>query len=239
MAAQNRILLPPYKDDALNLPRRFQTLIHEIYQHAPAAYTGNVTYATDAWFDVLDPVAHAAGKSSTIGIYVGTYLAFTLSVATAATPAGGVVTVEIINGAPLKGFDPISPQLGYTQAEAAAINSNVLLPLFTTFEADPANAGVWDAVSRHVVEEFSNLGRFLPVIYYDPKVNPLIKSPVDVFGVAASVPIPHVSLNKTGPAPDPPTDPKKAIYLNPPGPPWGTENPPYIEKKAPPIEGHQ
>lgn len=160
----NRILLPPYKDDVLNVPRRFQTKIHEIYQHAPASYTGNVTYGTNAWFDVLNPVAHAAGKSSNIGIYVGTppasYLAFTLTVETQETPAGGVLTVEIILGAPLKGFDPLTPDLGYTQPEAEWINSNILLPMFQTYiDNDPIRNQEWNMVSRHVVEEFSNLGR--------------------------------------------------------------------------------
>lgn len=146
--ARNRILLPPYKDDVLNVPRRFQTEIYEIYQHAPASYTGNVTYGTQAWFDVLNPVAHAAGKSSNIGIYLGGYLAFALIVSTEETPAGAVLTIELILGAPLKGFDPLTPDLGYTQPEAEWINSNIMLPMYVTYiDNMPQRSELWN-VSR-------------------------------------------------------------------------------------------
>ena len=77
------------------------------------------------------------------------------------------------------GFDPISPDLGYSLAEAQAVNSNMFLPMFQTYiDNNPQRSAVWDFTSRHIVEEFSNLGRFLPVIYYDPKINPTVKVPV-------------------------------------------------------------
>jgi hypothetical protein len=143
--ARNRILLPPYKDDVLNVPRRLQTEIYEIYQHAPASYTGNVTYGTQAWFDVLNPVAHAAGKSSNIGIYLGGYLAFALIVSTEETPAGAVLTIELILGAPLKGFDPVTPDLGYTQPQAEWINSNIMLPMYVTYiDNMPQRSEMWN-----------------------------------------------------------------------------------------------
>lgn len=64
---------------------------------------------------------------------------------------------------------------------------------------------------------------------------------VDLFALANEITIPKIALNKTGHAPDPPTDAKKAIYLNPPGPKRGILDPPYIEKPEAfrPEEGHQ
>lgn len=103
----------------------------------------------------------------------------------------------------------------------------------------------WGLKKKSHQHTFIFLFRFLPVIYYDPKANPLALAKgavnyTNIFSAVNSVPIPRVSLNKTGPAPDPPVNDKKAIYLNPPGPPRGTENPKVVPSlKGYPPEGHQ
>lgn len=77
------------------------------------------------------------------------------------TPEGVVVDAEIIMGLPYKGYDERSPLRGYPMA--AGLNEMAIAPALAgkvpgAFNFDEA----LDAITRHVVEEFSNLQFFVP-----------------------------------------------------------------------------
>ena len=152
--SKNRIATPT-KGDALR--PRAQTLIHERYVHAPSAYGGPNTYETDAWFTVLGQGFNWAAKRQEIALFTQGYQAWTLILSLAETAAGGVITAELILGVPAQGSDPVNPTSGLPLAQALAINEAAFIPYFKDLQAQPDAGPGFDAMSRHVVEEFSNL----------------------------------------------------------------------------------
>ena len=193
--SKNR-LATPSKGDALR--PRAQTLIHERYQHAPAAYTGATTYETDAWFTALAPHLNWAAKRQEIALFTtaGGHQAWTLILSLA---GNGVVTAELVLGVPAQGSDPVNPGVGLPLADAIALNQASFIPYFTMLQSDPAAGPGFDAMSRHVVEEFSNLGRFVPALYKSFKANPVGAVPtmgLDALGLVfnATAKVPAVGL---------------------------------------------
>jgi hypothetical protein len=79
------------------------------------------------------------------------------------TLEGLVVDVEVIAGVPHKGYDDRAPHDGYKTA--AGMNELFTAPLL----AKQKNSFDWDesinAITRHVIEEFSNLQHFVPYLY--------------------------------------------------------------------------
>jgi hypothetical protein len=91
------------------------------------------------------------------------------------TPAGLVVDVEMIAGLPFKGFDERSPLRGYMTA--SGLNGMALAPQFAGVVGDLDWNETLDAVTRHVVEEFTNLQFFVP--YFWNKYAPLGKAGIN------------------------------------------------------------
>lgn len=245
---QNRILLPPYRPPYLDGQEwRLQSQFYDVYQNMPASYTGQVTYTSNApWYEVMDPVAHSANSSSSLSLYVNGYIAWSLLLNVEDTPEGGVVVVRNILGAPLKGYDPVSPSLGYNVTAAQEINANALMPMYLqAFTLTPNWDALEKAALRHFIEEFSNLGRFVPTLYKDPKANPLLGASKGLLNVPQIFTKVGAVLNKTGfsLAPQPPSNVKKEIYLLPDGPPRGTQEPAQVKqwpfKGPPPPDSHQ
>ncbi len=163
--SKNR-LATPSKTDALRV--RAQTLIHERYMHAPPSYAGPYVYETDAWFTALSTNVNWAARRQEIALFTGGFQAWTLIL----SMEGERVVAELILGQPAAGTDPVNPAGGVPSEEAIAINTAAFIPYFTALAADPAAAPGFNAMSRHVVEEFSNLGRFVPALYKTFKANP-------------------------------------------------------------------
>ena len=161
--------------------------------HAPAAYNGSNTYETDAWFTALSTDVNWAAKRQEISLFTQGYQAWTLIL----SMEGANVVAELIMGVPAKGTDPINPEGGLPLDEALAINTAAFIPYFTMLRNDADSAPGFDAMSRHVVEEFSNLGRFVPALYTSFKANPMgaIPNPLAldylgaVFNITNKVPV--------------------------------------------------
>lgn len=79
------------------------------------------------------------------------------------TPQGLVVEIEVVAGIPPKGFDERDPTNGFFTA--AGMNELLTAPLLASQKASPDYSGAIDAISRHAIEEFSNLQFFVPVLY--------------------------------------------------------------------------
>jgi hypothetical protein len=187
--SKNR-LATPSKADALR--PRTQTLIHERYAHAPASYTGPYTYETDAWFTVLGTGPNWAARRQEIALFTQGFQAWTLILSLEETAEGGVVTAELILGVPATGSDPVNPAMGLPLVEAQAINKAAFIPYFLDLQNSNGAGPGFDAMSRHVVEEFSNLGRFVPALYKSFKANPAGAMPtlggrVDLMGAMFNV----------------------------------------------------
>lgn len=79
------------------------------------------------------------------------------------TPEGMVVDIEVIAGIPSKGYDERNPIDGFTAA--AGMNEVLTAPLL----AANKNSMDWEesinAITRHAIEEFSNLQFFVPTLW--------------------------------------------------------------------------
>lgn len=79
------------------------------------------------------------------------------------TPEGLVVDTEVIAGLPFKGFDERAPLDGY--AAAAGLNEMMTAPLVAKQKGSYDWEESINAITRHVIEEFSNLQHFVPYLY--------------------------------------------------------------------------
>jgi hypothetical protein len=79
------------------------------------------------------------------------------------TPEGLVVDIEVVAGVPYKGYDKRAPTDGYLMA--AGMNEVFTAPLV----GRQKNSMDWEesinAITRHAIEEFSNLQHFVPYLY--------------------------------------------------------------------------
>lgn len=88
--------------------------------------------------------------------------AFTLIVEFNDSPEGLVVSVEVIIGAAVKGYDVKNPSKGVPVPMAKAANTLLLQAVMAPYHKNGDFDGALDAVTRHVVEEFGNLPNFVP-----------------------------------------------------------------------------
>lgn len=80
------------------------------------------------------------------------------------TPEGLVVDVEMIMGLPYKGYDERSPLRGYPTA--AGLNEMAFAPAFAGLVPGGFDFHEsLDAITRHVIEEFTNLQFFVPYFW--------------------------------------------------------------------------
>jgi hypothetical protein len=79
------------------------------------------------------------------------------------TPEGLVVDIEVIAGIPAKGYDERAPTDGYLMA--AGMNEMLTAPLLASQKDSPDWQESINAISRHAIEEFSNLQFFVPTLY--------------------------------------------------------------------------
>jgi len=79
------------------------------------------------------------------------------------TPEGLVVDVEVIAGIPFKGYDDRAPYDGYKMA--AGMNELFTAPLLASQKGSYDWEESINAITRHVIEEFSNLQHFVPYLY--------------------------------------------------------------------------
>jgi len=79
------------------------------------------------------------------------------------TPEGMVVDIEVIAGVPQKGYDEHNPTDGFLFANG--MNELVTAPLLAKQKDSPDWENSINAITRHAIEEFSNLQFFVPVLY--------------------------------------------------------------------------
>jgi hypothetical protein len=79
------------------------------------------------------------------------------------TPEGLVVDIEVVAGIPSKGYDERSPTDGYLMA--AGMNEMLTAPLLAKQKGSPDWQDSINAITRHAIEEFSNLQFFVPTLY--------------------------------------------------------------------------
>lgn len=82
--------------------------------------------------------------------------AWTLKVEWIDTQEGVVTHVELVVGSPPKGWDPLHPTYG--NLFAGFWNDALVGPMLGRVRNSPDWEGAFGAISRHIVEEFGNLG---------------------------------------------------------------------------------
>jgi hypothetical protein len=80
------------------------------------------------------------------------------------TPEGLVVDIEVIAGIPHKGYDERAPQDGFLTA--AGMNEMFTAPLLARQKGSVDWEESINAITRHTIEEFSNLQHFVPYLFY-------------------------------------------------------------------------
>eukprot|EP00775_Hariotina_reticulata_P003867 gene3867-4122_t len=138
------------------------TLIHERYRN-PSDWKFDRSYETNGWFFVSDPVSNMLKNRFYITMPLLGLPTWNMIIEFNDTPEGLVVDVEVVAGIPPKGFDERDPTSGFLTA--AGMNELLTAPLLASQKASPDWSGAIDAISRHVIEEFSNLQFFVPVLY--------------------------------------------------------------------------
>lgn len=81
------------------------------------------------------------------------------------SPEGVIVSVEVILGAAAIGYDKKNPFEGVPKPLASAANAMLFETIMKPYRENGDYAAALDAVTRHVVEEFSNLQRFVPLAW--------------------------------------------------------------------------
>ena len=143
------------------------TLIHEHYRNLPEEKAKALPeYETEVWFHVDDLYSNFLKKRIMISINALGMQAWTLIVNLKDTPEGLKIDNELIIGAARTGFDPRDPRRGTPAEAAVVVNDNVLNPALRKFYGTDAEFDrSVNAISRHVVEEFSMFRFFLPQVW--------------------------------------------------------------------------
>ncbi|GBF97094.1 hypothetical protein Rsub_10105 [Raphidocelis subcapitata] len=140
------------------------TLIHEHYRNTDAE-KGKVEYESDAWFHVEDFVTNWYKKRIVISINALGMQSWTLMVNLKDTEEGLKIDVEQIIGVAAKGYDPTDPSKGMSHEAATLINDNLLWPAMEGWAPGDEFMRSANAITRHVVEEFSMFRFFLPQVW--------------------------------------------------------------------------
>jgi hypothetical protein len=79
------------------------------------------------------------------------------------TPEGLVVDIEVVAGLPFKGYDERAATSGYFTA--AGLNEMFTAPLLAKQKGSTDWVEAINAITRHCIEEFSNLQHFVPYLW--------------------------------------------------------------------------
>ncbi|KAF8065440.1 F-box protein [Scenedesmus sp. PABB004] len=138
------------------------TLIHERYRN-PEGSTMTRHYETNGWFYVHDSITNLMKNRYVITMPLMGLPTWTMIIEFNDTPEGMVVDIEVVAGIPSKGFDERAPAEGFLTA--AGMNEAFTAPLLASQKGSPDWEESINAISRHAIEEFSNLQFFVPVLY--------------------------------------------------------------------------
>lgn len=138
------------------------TLIHERYRN-PEGFKGSRHYETNGWFYVADSIMNLARNRYVITMPLLGLPTWTMIIEFNDTPEGMVVDIEVVAGIPSKGYDERNPTDGYLMA--AGMNEVLTAPLLAKQKDSPDWQDSINAITRHAIEEFSNLQFFVPTLY--------------------------------------------------------------------------
>jgi len=139
-------------------------LIHERYRN-PKNFKGDRHFETNGWFFVEDAMGNLLKNRFVVDMNLMGLNLWTLFVDFIDTDQGLVVRAEVVGGSPNKGYDAKDPLSG--SFLAATMNDMFTGSLFSgsagISERDVVDS--IDAITRHTIEEFSNLRHFVPYLY--------------------------------------------------------------------------
>lgn len=138
------------------------TLIHERYRNVPG-FPYDRHYETNGWFYVDDAVTNLMKNRYVITMPLMGMPTWTMILEFNDTPEGLVVDIEVVAGIPYKGYDERSPTDGYMMA--AGLNEMMTAPLVARQKGSFDWEESINAITRHAIEEFSNLQHFVPYLY--------------------------------------------------------------------------
>lgn len=137
--------------------------IHERYRPLENSKSGR-NYETNGWFFADDSIMNLMKNRFVITMPLMGIPTLTMIIEFNDTPEGLVMDIEIIAGAPAKGYDERSPLRGYPMA--AGLNEMAMAP---TFAGKIGGGFDWneafDAITRHAIEEFTNIQFFVPYFW--------------------------------------------------------------------------
>jgi hypothetical protein len=139
------------------------TLIHEHYRNTKAEQGLN-EWESNAWFFVEDLLSNYLKKRIVITVNQLGMQAWTLIVNLKDTPQGLKIDNELIIGAAAYGHDPTDPAKGVPAETAVIVNDNIIKPALANWASGADFNRSVNAISRHVVEEFSMFRFFLPKV---------------------------------------------------------------------------
>lgn len=120
---------------------------------------------TELWVTANDLALNLPRSRYVLYFSVAGCQAFTLIVQFEDTPQGMVVSVEVVLGIAAIGYDSKNPFNGVPKPLASAANAMLFEKIMKPYRENGEFQGALDAVTRHVVEEFSNLQRFVPLAW--------------------------------------------------------------------------
>lgn len=152
LAPGKTLLAPPTLMSKLN--EQYRTPEHKPQPATP--------YKTSLWVGTADLALNLPRNRYVLAFEVMGFQAFSLIVQFKDSPAGLVVSVEVLLGAAAKGFDPLNPLDGANKAMAALANAMLFESIMKPYRKNGQFNGALNAVTRHIVEEFGNLQFFVP-----------------------------------------------------------------------------
>jgi len=142
------------------------TLIHEHYRNtAPEKARNLPEFETDCWFHIEDMMSNFLKKRIVISINTAGLQAWTLVVNLKDTPEGLKIDNELIIGAAPVGYDKTDPEKGAPLEAGQIVNDNLIKPALETYTPGEDFIRSCNAITRHVVEEFSMFRFFLPTVW--------------------------------------------------------------------------
>eukprot|EP00775_Hariotina_reticulata_P010175 gene10175-10335_t len=150
---------------ALLSPPTLMTKLNEQYRVPENKQPPATPYQTTLWVGASDLALNLPRNRYVLGFEVMGFQAFTLVVQFKDSPAGLVVSVEVLLGAAAKGFDPLNPLDGANKAMAALANAMLFETIMKPYRKNGQFNGALNAVTRHIVEEFGNLQHFVPAAW--------------------------------------------------------------------------
>lgn len=150
-------------------------------------------YRTQLWVTANDLALNLPRNRYVL--YFGTMgcQAFTLVVEFNDGQQGLIVSVEVILGAAPIGYDKKNPLEGVPKPLASAANAMLFETVMKPYRDNGDYAAALDAVTRHVVEEFSNLQHFVPLAWEQQGPGAVLKQlqeyAASISAVTAKLPI--------------------------------------------------